>query len=74
MLVYLTKEQKVDAIKEAKRVVRDDGRIVLLTFQGAIHPPFTPRAGWRELFQEAGLDEPLFDDFSEVFRTISITA
>ena len=74
MLVYLTKEQKVNAIKEAKRVVRDDGRIVLLTFQGEIHPRFTPRAGWREVFEEAGLDEPIFDDFSEVFRTISITA
>ncbi len=74
MLVYLDKEQKRDALKEARRVVRKGGRVVLLTFQGEIHPRFTPMAGWRELFDEAGFETPVFDDFSEVFRTISITA
>ena len=70
MLVYLSKEQKLAALKEVRRVLSDGGRVALLTFQGEIHPRFTPRAGWRELFERAGFEAPNFDDFSEVFRTI----
>jgi len=70
MLVYLSPEQKLASLKECRRVLNDDGRIVLLTSQGEIHSRFYSRADWSQIFAKAGFSKPGFNDFSDVFRTI----
>jgi len=72
MLVYLDQQQKIAALREARRVLAPSGRLALLTFQGELHSRFTTRDEWRTIIEQAGFDEPTFDDFSEVFRTIHV--
>ena len=76
MLCFLLLTQdrkKLDCLKECRRVLKTDGRLVLLTSQGEIHSRFFKRAQWIELFKEAGFSEPVFNDFSDVFRSIHAT-
>lgn len=70
MLVYLDQEQKVAALREARRVLAPGGRLALLTFQGEIHPRFTTRPTWEEILTTAGFWDLEFRDFDGVFRTI----
>lgn len=73
MLVYLSPEQKIDCLRECRRVLKSDGRIILLTSQGEIHSRFFSRDDWISIFDEAGFSKPDFSDFSDVFRTIHAT-
>lgn len=70
MLVYLSPEQNISCLKECRRVLKSDGRIVLLTSQGEIHSRFFSKEQWISIFSEAGFSEPEFSDFNDVFRTI----
>jgi ubiquinone/menaquinone biosynthesis C-methylase UbiE len=70
MLVYLNPDQKVAALREARRVLVPGGRVALLTFQGELHPRFTTRPIWEELLTSAGFWNIEFQDFDGVFRTI----
>ena len=71
MLLYLTPEEKQQALAEIYRVLTPDGRLGCLSSQGEIADVFLTRQAWPTLLTDAGFTNVQVADRYDVFRLVT---
>ena len=71
MLLYLTPEEKQQALAEIYRVLAPDGRLGCLSSQGEIADVFLTRQAWQTLLTDAGFTHVQVEDCYDVFRLVT---
>ncbi len=74
MLLYLTPEEKQQALAEIYRVLTPDGRLGCLSSQGEIADIFLTREEWQTLLSDAGFTNVRIEDRYDVFRLVTAQA
>jgi ubiquinone/menaquinone biosynthesis C-methylase UbiE len=70
MLVHLSREQRIAAVREMRRVLRPQGQVVLLESRGELTKRYDTREQWERILKELDLVEARFDDIYDVYRVI----
>ncbi len=70
MLLYLTPDEKRQALAEMRRVLAPGGRLGCLSSRGEIADIFLTRAEWERLLAEAGFSGVRIEDSHDVFRRV----
>ena len=71
MLLYLTPEEKQQALAEIYRVLAPHGRLGCLSSQGEIADVFLTRPAWQTLLSDAGFTDVAVEDCYDVFRLVT---
>ncbi len=71
MLLYLSPEEKQQALAEIYRVLTSDGRLGCLSSQGEIADIFLTREEWQVLLFTAGFTNVQIEDRYDVFRLVT---
>ncbi|NOY98406.1 MAG: class I SAM-dependent methyltransferase [Chloroflexi bacterium] len=71
MLLYLTPEEKRQAMAEIRRVLAPGGRLGCLSSRGEIADIFLTREGWEGLLHGAGFSDVQVEDRYDVFRLVT---
>ncbi|MBI3891971.1 MAG: class I SAM-dependent methyltransferase, partial [Candidatus Wallbacteria bacterium] len=70
MLVHLSHEQKISAVREMRRVLKDRGQIALLESRGELTKRYDTREEWESILHELGFALPTIEDIYDVYRVI----